>query len=176
MRRGLISLQNYICYKLKKILVSFTTIQQRRSVRLRNIFFLLLSYHTEADGSYATFISPFAGFVHVALTAQSQGCIWLWPTTGVPRTLALAGSEQRVRLKSILRAGWWSAGRWFQTAKKVSMIPHDDEEEKAVNPHLIYMYIFMYNADPLYSDYIMRPRILIGDWNGFSLDDISLLI
>ena len=41
---------------------------------------------------------------------------------------------------------------------------------------LIYMYIFMYNADPLYSDYIMRPRILIGDWNGFSLDDISLLI
>ena len=41
---------------------------------------------------------------------------------------------------------------------------------------LIYMYIFMYNADPLYSDYIMRPRIFIGDWNGHSLNDISLLI
>ena len=47
--------------------------------------------------------------------------------------------------------------------EKVSMIPHDDEEEKAVNQHLIYMYLFMYNADPLYSDYIMRPRIFIGD-------------
>ena len=61
-------------------------------------------------------------------------------------------------------------------AKKVSMIPHDEEEEKAANQHLIYMYIFMYNADPLYSDYIMRPMIFIGDWNGHSLDDISLLI
>ena len=39
--------------------------------------------------------------------------------------------------------GWWSAGRWFQMAKKVSMIPHDDKEEKAANWHLIYMYIFM---------------------------------
>ena len=38
------------------------------------------------------------------------------------------------------------------------------------------LHIFMYNADPLYSDYIMRPRIFIGDWNGHSLDDISLLI
>ena len=131
--------------KLNKILISFinNTTKTISKAAKYIYFFLLLSYHTEADGSYATFISPFAGFVHVALTAQSQGCIWLWPTTEVPRTLALAGSEQRVRLKSILRAGWWSAGRWFQTAKKVSMIPHDDKEEKAANWHLIYMYIFM---------------------------------
>ena len=38
------------------------------------------------------------------------------------------------------------------------------------------LYIFMYNADPPYSDDIMRPRIFIGDWNGYSSDDISLLI
>ena len=38
------------------------------------------------------------------------------------------------------------------------------------------LYIFMYNAYFSSSDDIMRPRISIGDWNGFSLDDISLLI
>ena len=43
--------------------------------------------------------------------------------------------------------GWWSAGGWFQTAGKASMIPHDDEEEKGSNRHLIYMYIFMHNAN-----------------------------
>ncbi|MBR04394.1 MAG: hypothetical protein CL603_02965 [Alteromonas sp.] len=74
-----------------------------------------------------------------------------------------AASAFECILRGATGDGWWSAGRWFQMAKKVSMTPHDDEEEKAVNPHLIYMYIFMYNADPLYSDYIMRPRIFIGD-------------
>ena len=38
------------------------------------------------------------------------------------------------------------------------------------------LYVVMYNADLHYSNDIMRPRISIGDWNGFSLDDISLLI
>ena len=38
------------------------------------------------------------------------------------------------------------------------------------------LYIFMYNADFPSNDDIMRPRISIGDWNGYSLDDISLLI
>ena len=38
------------------------------------------------------------------------------------------------------------------------------------------LYIFMYNAYFSSSDDIMRPRISIGDCNGFSLDDISLLI
>ena len=38
------------------------------------------------------------------------------------------------------------------------------------------LYIFMYNAIHPYSDDIMRPRIFIGDWNGHSSDDISLLI
>ena len=38
------------------------------------------------------------------------------------------------------------------------------------------LYIFMYNAIHPYSDDIMRPRIFIGDWNGYSSDDISLLI
>ena len=37
------------------------------------------------------------------------------------------------------------------------------------------LYIFMYNADIHYSNDIMRPRIFIGDCNGHSLDDISLL-
>ena len=32
----------------------------------------------------------------------------------------------------------------------------------------------MYNAIHPYSDEIMRPRIFIGDWNGYSSDDISL--
>ena len=38
------------------------------------------------------------------------------------------------------------------------------------------LYIFMYNGKLPYRDDIMCPRISIGDWNGFSLDDISLLI
>ena len=38
------------------------------------------------------------------------------------------------------------------------------------------LYIFMYNATHPYSDDIMRLRIFIGDWNGYSSDDISLLI
>ena len=46
---------------------------------------------------------------------------------------------------------------------------------RIVRKHM-YMYVFMYNADPPCSDHIMRPRIFIGDWNGHSLDDISLLI
>ena len=37
--------------------------------------------------------------------------------------------------------GWWSAGRWFQTAGKASMIPHADDDEKWANRHLIRMYI-----------------------------------
>ena len=56
------------------------------------------------------------------------------------------------------------------------MIPAHDNEEKGANRHLIYMYTFMYNADPPYNDDIMRPKIFIGDWNGYSSDDISLLI
>ena len=36
--------------------------------------------------------------------------------------------------------------------------------------------IFMYNPAFAFSDNIMRPRISIDDRNGFSLDDISLLI
>ena len=34
----------------------------------------------------------------------------------------------------------------------------------------------MYNEIHPYSDDIMRPRIFIGDWNGYSSDGISLLI
>ena len=56
------------------------------------------------------------------------------------------------------------------------MIPHAADDEKGANRHLIYMYIFMYNEIHPYSDDIMRPRIFIGDWNGYSSDDISLLI
>ena len=37
------------------------------------------------------------------------------------------------------------------------------------------LYIFMHIADFSSNDDIMRPRTSIGDWNGFSLDDISLL-
>ena len=36
------------------------------------------------------------------------------------------------------------------------------------------LYIFMYNAIHPYSDDIMRLRIFIGDWNGYSSDDILL--
>ena len=38
------------------------------------------------------------------------------------------------------------------------------------------LYIFMYNVDLRYINNIMRPGIFIGDWNGHSLDNISLLI
>ena len=31
------------------------------------------------------------------------------------------------------------------------------------------LYVVMYNADLHYSNDIMRPRISIGDWNGFNL-------
>ena len=71
--------------------------------------------------------------------------------------------------------GWWSAGRWFQTVGKASMNPYATDDENGANQHLIYTYIFMHNADASSTNDIMRSRISIGDWNVFSLDDISLL-
>ena len=58
------------------------------------------------------------------------------------RTLALVGGEQRVRLKIVLRGatvgGWWPAEQWFQTARKASMTPHANDDEKGTNQRLIY--------------------------------------
>ena len=58
---------------------------------------------------------------------------------------------------------------------KASMNPYATDDENGANQHLIYTYIFMHNADFSSTNDIMRSRISIGDWNVFSLDDISLL-
>ena len=60
----------------------------------------------------------------------------------ISKTLAIVGGERRVRLNvfcEVQQEIWlWSAGRWFQTAGKASMIPHAADDEKGANRHLIY--------------------------------------
>ena len=59
--------------------------------------------------------------------------------------------------------------------KRASMTPHTDDDEKGANGHLIYC-IFSCIMKIHYIDDIMRPRIFIGDWNGYSSDEFYYLI
>ena len=78
----------------------------------------------------------------MTLTGRSLCGFSFYIMVRISRTLALVGSERRVRLNvfcEVQQEIWlWSAGRWFQTAGKVSMTPHAADEEKGANRHLIY--------------------------------------
>ena len=43
-------------------------------------------------------------------------------------------------LRGATDGGWWSAGRWFQTAGKASMTPHADDDEMGTNRHWYSVY------------------------------------
>ena len=98
----------------------------------------------------------------------------------ISMALALVGSERQLRLNvfcEVQQEMWlWSAGRWFQTAGKASMIPHADDDEMGTNRHLIYCIFSCTMQIAIKAMISFVPRIFIGDWNGRSLDDISLLI
>ena len=78
----------------------------------------------------------------MTLTGRSLCGFSFYIMVRISRTLALVGSERRVHLNvfcEVQQEIWlWSAGRWFQTAGKASMIPAHDNEEKGANRHLIY--------------------------------------